>query len=218
MMYLRTIILLIALALPAVSAGLTGPDEPHLANIRQLTFGGENAEAYFSFDGKQLVFQSTREPFRCDRIFTMDLDGSNLRQVSNGQGQYIYNPGIDILREPGKSAKGQAVYAAARGRVVAIEPGVSILIEHTFDSRKVWTQYINVDRYKKLKAGDLVAKGQQIGTINRNFLRFVVAYEQHASGDAAGKGCGWIQGHYENPFLWLGAAAGGGKTEAASCP
>ena len=141
-----------------------------------------------------------------------------LGQVSNGQGQYIYNPGIDILREPGKSAKGQAVYAAARGRVVAIEPGVSILVEHTFDSRKVWTQYINVDRYKKLKAGDLVAKGQQIGTINRNFLRFVVAYEQHASGDAAGKGCGWVQSHYENPFLWLGAAAGGGKTEAVSCP
>ena len=34
--------------------------EVHLANIRQLTFGGQNAEAYFSFDGKRLIFQSTR--------------------------------------------------------------------------------------------------------------------------------------------------------------
>ena len=33
--------------------------EVHLANVRQLTFGGENAEAYFSFDGTRLIFQST---------------------------------------------------------------------------------------------------------------------------------------------------------------
>ena len=33
----------------------------HLSNIRQITFGGRNAEAYFSFDGDQLIFQSTRE-------------------------------------------------------------------------------------------------------------------------------------------------------------
>ncbi|HEV7590136.1 MAG TPA: hypothetical protein VGO40_18605, partial [Longimicrobium sp.] len=34
-------------------------DEPHLRNVRQLTFGGENAEAYFSYDGERLIFQST---------------------------------------------------------------------------------------------------------------------------------------------------------------
>jgi TolB protein len=63
-----------------------GP-EPHLANIRQLTFGGENAEAYFSFDGRSLVFQSTREGHGCDQIYTMDVDGSNLRMVSTGKGR-----------------------------------------------------------------------------------------------------------------------------------
>ena len=36
--------------------------EPHLAYVRQLTFGGKNAEAYFSFDGDKLIFQSTKEP------------------------------------------------------------------------------------------------------------------------------------------------------------
>ena len=33
--------------------------ERHLANIRQLTFGRQNAEAYFSFSGAKLIFQST---------------------------------------------------------------------------------------------------------------------------------------------------------------
>src|SRR6478609_7119307 len=62
--------------------------EKHLTNIRQLTFGGENAEAYFSSDGKQLIFQSTRPGFRpCDEIFTMRLDGSHLRRVSTGAGR-----------------------------------------------------------------------------------------------------------------------------------
>jgi len=63
------------------------PKETHLRNIKQLTFGGENAEAYFSFDGKQITFQSTREPFKCDQIFTMNLDGSNVQLVSTGKGR-----------------------------------------------------------------------------------------------------------------------------------
>ena len=45
--------------------------EVHLSNVRQLTFGGENAEAYFSSDGKQLIFQSTRDGGECDQIYTM---------------------------------------------------------------------------------------------------------------------------------------------------
>ncbi len=65
---------------------LRHPSEKHLRNIRQLTSGGTNAEAYFSFDFTKLVFQSTREPFGCDQIFTMNLDGSSQRLVSTGKG------------------------------------------------------------------------------------------------------------------------------------
>ena len=63
--------------------------EKHLANIRQLTSvpGAENAEAYLSFDEKQLVFQSTRKPYDCDQIFTMNIDGSGQRLVSTGKGR-----------------------------------------------------------------------------------------------------------------------------------
>src|SRR5262245_28689730 len=61
--------------------------ETHLRNIRQLTFGGENAEAYLSADGKRIILQSTREPYKCDQIFTMNVDGSNVRLVSTGKGR-----------------------------------------------------------------------------------------------------------------------------------
>ena len=61
--------------------------EKHLQNIKQLSFGGENAEAYFSLDGKQLSFQSKRDGRGCDQIYTMNIDGSNVKMVSNGEGR-----------------------------------------------------------------------------------------------------------------------------------
>jgi TolB protein len=61
--------------------------ETRLANVKQLTFGGENAEAYFSSDGRELVFQSTRDGAQCDQIFAMKADGSGVRRVSSGEGR-----------------------------------------------------------------------------------------------------------------------------------
>jgi len=58
------------------------PEEKHLRNIRQLTFGGENAEAYFSGDGKKLIFQSTRDGRACDQIYTMNIDASDVKMLS----------------------------------------------------------------------------------------------------------------------------------------
>jgi TolB protein len=63
------------------------PRERRLANVRQLTFGGQNAEAYFDWTGTRLVFQSTRPPHGCDQIFTMRDDGSDLRLLSTGRGR-----------------------------------------------------------------------------------------------------------------------------------
>jgi len=75
--------------------------EKHLANIKQLTHGGENAEAYFSADGKQLVFQSTREGVPCDQIFTINIDGTGERRVSTGTGRttcgYFAAGGRDVV-------------------------------------------------------------------------------------------------------------------------
>src|SRR5437762_8111610 len=63
------------------------PGETHLRNIRQLTNGGENAEAYFSHDGRQLIFQSTRDARTCDQQYVMRIDGSHVRRVSSGRGK-----------------------------------------------------------------------------------------------------------------------------------
>ena len=74
---------------PAPAPGPRDPREVHLADVRQLTFEGENAEAYWSHDGKQLIFQSTRSPFSCDQIFRMPVatGGPDLELVSTGRGR-----------------------------------------------------------------------------------------------------------------------------------
>ncbi len=80
---------------------LNAQTERHLSNITQLTFGGTNAEAYFSYDGKQLIYQATKDQFKCDQIFTMNVDGSNSKLVSTGKGRttcaYFYSDGKKIL-------------------------------------------------------------------------------------------------------------------------
>ena len=79
-MYARTLCglllaaVLLALAAHAQDGGkpLLLPEEKHLRNIRQLTFSGENAEAYFSADDKMITFQSHEKEGACDQIYTMD--------------------------------------------------------------------------------------------------------------------------------------------------
>src|ERR1700745_2013045 len=87
--------------LPGQDDPLRLPQEKHLRNIQQLTFGGQNAEAYFSADGKKLIFQSTREPVKCDHIFVMNTDGSDQHMIYTGKGpptcSYFYPDGKKIL-------------------------------------------------------------------------------------------------------------------------
>jgi Tol biopolymer transport system component len=87
---------------PSPSEPLLDPRETHLADLAQLTDGGENAEAYWSPDSRQLSFQTTRPPFACDQIFRMPADGSGPAvQVSTGKGRttcaYFTQDGRRIL-------------------------------------------------------------------------------------------------------------------------
>jgi Tol biopolymer transport system component len=70
------------------------PEEIHLRNVRQLTFGGDNAEAYFSFDNRYIIFQATNREWgaECDQIFIADWQQDNMaemipRRISTGQGR-----------------------------------------------------------------------------------------------------------------------------------
>ncbi len=76
--------------LPADDAVLVDPlpGEDHFGRIQQLTFGGNNAEAYFSASGEQLIFQRQESvDAGCDQQYIMNIDGSGMRRVSNGMGR-----------------------------------------------------------------------------------------------------------------------------------
>lgn len=75
----------LAASSPADSLKATG--EVHLSNIRMLTNGGENAEAYLSFGQNRLIYQSTSGGLNCDQIFIMNTDGSSKHMVSTGKGR-----------------------------------------------------------------------------------------------------------------------------------
>ena len=107
---------MVALSCPIMAAGTPAwaDDSPpgsvkverHLRNVRQLTAGGKNAEAYFSFDGSRLIFQSTKDPASqtlgaCYQMYVMDLDGENIYRVSTGDGAttcgYFFPGGRRVL-------------------------------------------------------------------------------------------------------------------------
>ena len=116
--------------------------ERHLVNIRQLTFGGENAEAYFSPDGTRLIFQSTRDSVRCDQIFSMKIDGTELRRVSDGTGRTtcgFYLPG-------GR----EVVYASTHETSRECPPRPS------FERGYVWPVYDGYDIYKANADGSAI--------------------------------------------------------------
>ena len=75
--------------------------ESHLANVKQITFGGLNAEAYFSADGTKLIYQSAKSGYPCDRMFTMNIDGTGDTLVSTGTGRttcgYFFPDGKRII-------------------------------------------------------------------------------------------------------------------------
>jgi TolB protein len=88
------------------SPQLTVPGEKHLGNVRQLTFGGTNAEAYFSADDKSLIFMHTGAGVPCDQMYTMPVDTPDGKPatpalVSTGKGRttcgYFFPKGDRIL-------------------------------------------------------------------------------------------------------------------------
>jgi Tol biopolymer transport system component len=80
-------LVLAAASLIGAAAAPLHPDEKRLGGLRQLTFDGENAEGYWSPDGRQLIFQRAAEGIPCDQEFVLDLKSGASRRVSTGQGK-----------------------------------------------------------------------------------------------------------------------------------
>ena len=75
--------------------------EGHFRNVRQLTAGGENAEAYWAYDGSKLIYQARKPGAECDQIFVLDPHTAETHMVSTGEGRttcsYFYPSGDEIL-------------------------------------------------------------------------------------------------------------------------
>lgn len=122
--------------------------ENHLQNIKQLTFGGNNAEAYWSFDSRQLIFQSDWNEINrhgCDEIFIMNADGTPLsdgmkyKMVSTGTGRTTCSY---FLKD------GRIIYASTHEADAAC-PEVKSFEE----GRYVWPIYKTYDIYIAEKDG-----------------------------------------------------------------
>ncbi len=138
-----TIIVLVSSGL-AQNGKLSFEGERRLKNIKQLTFGGENAEAYFSSDGKQLIFQSKRDGRGCDQIYRMNIDGSGVKMVSNGEGRttcsYFFKGNKKV------------VYASTHGGKKECPPNPD------FSQGYVWAVYPDYDLYTSTPDGKNIQK------------------------------------------------------------
>ena len=123
------------------------PGETHLTRIRQLTYGGENAEAYFAPDGRWLTFQSTRDGRACDQQYIMRIDGTDTRRVSDGTGKttcgYFIDNGKRLLY--GSSHAKQIVCPPrpdpSKGYVWGLDPFDIYTSDLDGKNRKPLTQY-----------------------------------------------------------------------------
>lgn len=125
------------------------PEEKHLKNIKQLTFGGNNAEAYFSSDGKQLVFQSDYKGWgvECDQIFVMNTKEGAADEpdmLSTGKGRTTCSYFM-----PGNTS---VVYASTHlgGDECPPEP------ERTVGGRYVWPIYDTYDIFTADLEGNIL--------------------------------------------------------------
>ena len=137
-------VVLFGLVVEAQQVQLVAPGEKHLANVKQLTFGGENAEAYFSFDGKQLIFQSKRDGRGCDQIYRMNIDGSDVQMISNGQGRTT----CSYFLKGGK----RVLYASTQGGSKECPPNPD------FSQGYVWAVYPDYDIYTSTPDGKDIRK------------------------------------------------------------
>ena len=166
----------------AIGAGVPFPKtfdgEKHFKDIRQLTVGGENAEAYFSPDGTKLIFQSTPRGAQCDQEFTLNLGTGELNRVSSGKGRttcgyYEYPNGDKIVYattegEPHDRGNCPPPADQSKGYTWSIYPGYNIveanpdgsnvhplIVSPGYDAEMTWCHKGGKAIFTSVRDGDL---------------------------------------------------------------
>jgi TolB protein len=201
-----------------VAGRLFAQTAAHLDNIKQLTFGGQNAEAYWAPDGKRLIFQSTRDKLGCDQIFIMNADGSNVHMVSTGKGvttcAYFLADNKHILyastHEAGDACPPPA--DRSKGYVWAIYPGFDIYL--ATDDGKIMKKLASAPNYDaeatvNWKTGKIVYTSMESGDIDlwtmnsdgsgKKQITKTEGYDGGAVFSRDGKKLVWRAGHPATP-------------------
>ena len=190
----------------------------HLTNIRQLTSGGQNAEAYWSPDGKRLIFQSTRGEGKCDQIYIMNADGSDQHMVSTGKGRttcgYFLPDGKGILYASTHLDSDACPPSAdrSRGYVWAVYPAYDIFVskDDGSDLKRLtdapgYDAEATINRAKKkiiytsLASGDLELWTMDLDGSRKKQITRDFGYDGGAVLSRDGKKIAWRANHPETP-------------------
>ncbi|MGI8743331.1 MAG: TolB family protein [Bryobacteraceae bacterium] len=189
-----------------------------LENIQQLTFGGQNAEAYWAPDGKRIIFQSTRDKLKCDQIFIMNADGSHPHMVSTGKGRttcgYFLPDKKQILYASTHGAGEACPPAADRGKgyVWAVYPSYDIYLAS--DDGKILKKLTDSPGYDaeatvNFKTGNIIYTSMQSGDLDlwemradgsgKKRITTAEGYDGGAVFSHDGKQIVWRAGHPSTP-------------------
>lgn len=136
-----------------IASELKFKEEKHLTNIKQLTFGGDNAEAYFSFNDSLVTFQVTNKNWKleCDQIFYFDWRSADLKNnlpkmISSNTGRTTcsyFMPGDTSI-----------IYASTHGG----QHGCPALPAKRSDRKYVWPIYADYDIYVSDLKGNIIKR------------------------------------------------------------
>jgi TolB protein len=127
------------------------PEEKHFKNVQQLTFGGDNAEAYWSYDGKWLVFQRTsiKDGIPCDQIYAGKVPKAgekfHYKLISTGKGRTT----CPFFTKDGK----YVIYASTH---LAADSCPAVPDRRKYGNKYIWPLYSSYDIFMADLDGKIV--------------------------------------------------------------